>query len=72
MQWVIKTSTPFVTKSGGHSEWSTTGDDGIIIDLSRYASVDVNEDSHTAKLKGSILQKDVAVHLAEKGVFTGT
>lgn len=57
-------STPFVTKTNGHSEW-------FVIDHSRYSSVAVIEDLHTATLRGSLLQKEVAVHLAEKGIFTG-
>lgn len=59
-------------KSGGHSEWSTIGSHGIIIDLSRYSAISVDAASHTAALRGSVLQKEVAVHLAEAGVFTGT
>lgn len=70
VQWALQTSTPFVTKSGGHSEWSTIGSHGIIIDLGRYSAIDVDAVSHTAALRGSVLQKEVAVHLAEAGVFT--
>lgn len=71
MQWAFKYSVPFVTKSGGHSEWSTIGSEGIIIDLSLYKGVEVDKSSNTATIKGSILSKDVAVALAEAGFFTG-
>ncbi|KAF7871496.1 hypothetical protein EAF04_003603 [Stromatinia cepivora] len=70
VQWASKYSVPFVTKSGGHSEWSTIGGNGIIIDLSLYKGVEVDTNSNTATLKGSILSKDVAVALADAGFFT--
>jgi hypothetical protein len=57
VQWATKFSIPFVTRSGGHSEWSTIGKSGIIIDLSRYSGIDVNMHCHTATLRGSILSK---------------
>lgn len=52
VQWAHKLSIPFVPKSGGHSEWSTTGPHGIIIDLSLYKSVSVNREAQTATLTG--------------------
>jgi FAD/FMN-containing dehydrogenase len=61
----------FVTKSGGHSTWSTIDDHGIIIDLAKYASIDIDVESQSATLRGSILSKQVAVALAEAGLFTG-
>lgn len=63
---------PFVTKSGGHSNWSTIGEDGFIIDLSHYSGITIDSSGPVAKLRGSILSKAVAVHLAEKGYFAGT
>lgn len=72
VQWAIEESIPFVMRSGGHSEWSTIGKNGIIIDLSRYSGIEVNIDSQRAKMRGSILSKGVAVRLAEAGMFTGT
>jgi FAD/FMN-containing dehydrogenase len=62
---------PFVAKSGGHSEWSTIGQDGIIIDLSNYSGIEVDAAAGKAVLKGSVLSKDVAVALAAAGSFTG-
>lgn len=63
---------PFVTKSGGHSNWSTIGDDGLVVDLAKYSGVEVDPLARTAKLKGSILSKSVAVRLADAGYFAGT
>lgn len=62
---------PFVTKSGGHSTWSTIGHDGFVIDLSKYAGIEVDSQGPTAKLRGNILAKAVAVHLADAGYFAG-
>lgn len=65
----MQSSVPFVTTSGGHSTWSTIGDDGFIIDLSKYSGIEVDAYGPTAKLRGSILAKSVAVHLADAGYF---
>ncbi|ESZ99289.1 FAD/FMN-containing dehydrogenase [Sclerotinia borealis F-4128] len=70
VQWAFRHSVPFVTKSGGHSQWSTIGSNGIIIDLSLYKGVEVDATSNTAILKGSVLSKEVAVTLAKAGFFT--
>lgn len=72
VQWAVKSSVPLVVKAGGHSEWSTIGQGGIIIDLGRYSGVDYDENSKTATLRGSILAKDLAVKLAQHGRCTGT
>ncbi|KAF7359848.1 FAD-binding domain-containing protein [Mycena venus] len=70
VQWALQSSVPFVTKSGGHSLWSTIGEEGIIIDLSKYSGIEVDALGQRATLRGSILSKDVAVALAEAGLFT--
>ncbi|KAL9094515.1 MAG: hypothetical protein Q9165_003074 [Trypethelium subeluteriae] len=72
VQWAVKSSIPFVIKSGGHSEWSTIGINGIIIDLSQYSAIQVNKEAHTVILKGSVLSKEVAVRLADEGLCTGS
>ncbi|KAI2464397.1 hypothetical protein F4781DRAFT_425595 [Annulohypoxylon bovei var. microspora] len=66
----VKPSIPLVTKSGGHSEWSTIGDDGIIIDLSKYSGIKIDAAAKRTVLKGSILSKEVAIALANAGIFT--
>ncbi|KAI0972264.1 hypothetical protein F4678DRAFT_471811 [Xylaria arbuscula] len=70
VRWAHQNSVPFVVKSGGHSQWSTIGEHGIVIDLSKYSDISVDADAKTATLKGSVLAKDVAVALAAKGFFT--
>lgn len=62
---------PFVTRSGGHSEWSTIDSSGFIIDLSKYHSIEVDASGHKAALRGSVLSKSLAVALADAGLFTG-
>lgn len=71
VQWAVKSSIPFVTKSGGGSEWSTIGDNGVIIDLTHYSAVEVDWKTRTAAIRGGVSQKEVAVRLAEEGLFTG-
>ena len=71
VKWAIDSSTPFVAKAGGCSEWSTIGEDGFVIDLTRYSSVEVDRKAQTAIIKGGVVQKEVAVRLAEVGLFTG-
>ncbi|KAF7952624.1 hypothetical protein EAE96_005856 [Botrytis aclada] len=70
VKWASKHSIPFVTKSGGHSAWSTIGGNGIIIDLSLYKGIEVYTESGTAIIKGSILSKEAVVTLADAGLFT--
>lgn len=60
-----------MTRSGGHSEWSTIGSQGSVIDLSLYSGVEVHKEARAVTLKGSILAKPLAVALAEAGMFTG-
>ncbi|PWY76055.1 FAD-binding domain-containing protein [Aspergillus sclerotioniger CBS 115572] len=69
VRWALKSSIPFVPKSGGHSPWSTIGVEGIVIDLTFYTGVHVNADG-TATVVGGILAKQVSVCLAEAGLFT--
>lgn len=64
-------SIPFVTRSGGHSEWSTIDDRGFIIDLSLYSGIEVSKEPKAVTIRGSVLSKPLAVALAESGMFTG-
>lgn len=71
VSWAVQASVPFVAKSGGHSIWSTIGADGFIIDLSKYSAIEVDVEKSTAKIRGSILAKQLAVRLADAGFFAG-
>jgi FAD/FMN-containing dehydrogenase len=71
VQWAVGASVPFVIKSGGHSEWSTIDNRGVIIDLSKFSGIAVDSETQTAILKGSVLSKQVADALADVGLFTG-
>ncbi|KAI0396020.1 hypothetical protein F5Y17DRAFT_456345 [Xylariaceae sp. FL0594] len=57
-------------ESGGYSQWSTIGEHGIIIDLSKYSGISVDAAGRKATLVGSVLSKAVAVALAAEGFFT--
>ncbi|KAK7990904.1 FAD binding domain-containing protein [Apiospora arundinis] len=70
VQWAVQSSVPFVTRSGGHSEWSSIGEDGIVINLKRFSGIEVDATARTARLRGSVLSKEVAVALAASGSFT--
>ncbi|KAL1866667.1 hypothetical protein Daus18300_006611 [Diaporthe australafricana] len=69
VRWAAQNSVPFVIKSGGHSTWSSIGKHGFVIDLSNYSGIELEDQGPVAKLRGSILSKDVAVHLADAGYF---
>ncbi|KAH6652294.1 hypothetical protein BKA67DRAFT_626979, partial [Truncatella angustata] len=70
VQWAVRSSVPFVTRSGGHSEWSSIDEQGIVINLKKYSGIETDGPSKKAILRGSILSKDVAVTLAAAGSFT--
>ena len=71
VQWAVESSVSFVVKSGGASEWSTIGDEGVVVDLAFYSSVSIDERAHQLTITGGVTQKEVATKLAEKGLFTG-
>ncbi|KAI0172810.1 hypothetical protein GGR52DRAFT_572627 [Hypoxylon sp. FL1284] len=59
----IAASVPFVPASGGHSQWSSIGQDGIIIDLSRYKGVTVDAANNLATVRGGTRMKELQVAL---------
>lgn len=61
---------PFVAKSGGHSTWSSIGEHGIVINLHKFSGVEADAAAQTARLKGTVLSKEVGVALAATGSFT--
>ncbi|KAM3083393.1 hypothetical protein ACMFMG_004045 [Clarireedia jacksonii] len=70
VRWVVGAGIPFVVRGGGHSQWSTIGDEGIIIDLTRMVALQVDKEAQTVTVKGGVSSKQVAVALAEHGLFT--
>ncbi|OGM40774.1 monocarboxylate transporter [Aspergillus bombycis] len=70
VKWALQSSIPLVTTCGDHSTWSTTGVEGIIIDLSGYVDVRVDAERKAATLVGGDLSKQVGMRLAEAGLFT--
>lgn len=70
VKWAVSVGVPFVAKSAGNSEYSTIGPQGIVIDISPFSDVIVDEPHGTAILKGGITSKQVIVKLAEHGRCT--
>lgn len=60
-----------MAKSGGCSEWSTIGDNGLVVDLTHYSAIEVDAKARTATIRGGVVQKEAAVRLAKEGLFTG-
>ncbi|KAI1774484.1 FAD-binding domain-containing protein [Hypoxylon cercidicola] len=54
----ISASVPFVPASGGHSQWSSIDQKGIIIDLSRYKGVTVDAANNLATIRGGTRMKE--------------
>lgn len=42
VEFAAKFEIPFVSKAGGHSLWSTIGDEGFILDLSRFSHIGID------------------------------
>ncbi|KAI0006670.1 FAD-binding domain-containing protein [Xylariaceae sp. FL0662B] len=59
----IATCVPFVPVSGGHSQWSSIGQNGIIIDLSRYKGVTVDAANNLATVRGGTRMKELQITL---------
>ncbi|KAI0122731.1 FAD-binding domain-containing protein [Daldinia grandis] len=59
----ILASVPFVPASGGHSQWSSIDQSGIIIDLSRYTGVSVDAASNLATVRGGTRMKEFQIAL---------
>lgn len=70
--WAREHSVAFVSKSGGHSPWSSIQSPGVVIDLACFSAVTVDKASETATITGSVLSKEVIRTLAAADVFTGT
>lgn len=72
VQGALEAGIPFVPASGGHSLWSTIGQEGIIIDLSRYTGVVYNAETNEATAKGGTLMKEMQTTLHPHKRFAGT
>ena len=55
VQWAVRYSIPFVTMSGGCSEWSTIGDEGDVIDLTHYLAIENDAKAQTATMRGGAM-----------------
>lgn len=68
---LVSASIPFVPASGGHSPFSTVGKDGVVIDLSHFNGVEVDEANNLATIKGGTLAKKVQTTLHPYNRFVG-
>ena len=59
-----------MTKSGGHSPWSSIGQEGVVVDLTKIQKITINKSNETVTITGSVLSKQVSVALAAEGLFT--
>ncbi|KAH7356488.1 hypothetical protein BKA65DRAFT_494787 [Rhexocercosporidium sp. MPI-PUGE-AT-0058] len=64
----LKHNVPFVPKSGGHSAWSTIGQEGIIIDLCRFNNVTIDKSMETVTIQSGIVNKQLIGALYENGL----
>ena len=58
-----------MTKCGGHSPWSSIGQEGVVVDL-KIQEITINKSNETVTITGSVLSKQVSVALAAAGLFT--
>lgn len=66
------TLTPFVAATGGHSPWSSIGEDGLVIDMSNFKGVEVDPCCGTVQVRGGVLHKEFQVELAHQEQCTGS
>ncbi|KAK1230304.1 hypothetical protein PQX77_006597 [Marasmius sp. AFHP31] len=64
----VESQVPFVPKSGGHSFWSTIGSSGIIIDLSAFKGIAIDQEAKTITVTGGTPIKEVNDAAFEQGL----
>ncbi|KAG4439066.1 hypothetical protein IFR05_005457 [Cadophora sp. M221] len=62
-----KHNIPFIAKGGGHSNWSTIGSGGWIVDLSLLRSIGINTSTQTATIQAGVLTKSVNEAVTDAG-----
>ncbi|KAH7386573.1 hypothetical protein BKA64DRAFT_646120 [Cadophora sp. MPI-SDFR-AT-0126] len=58
---------PFIAKGGGHSNWSTIGSGGWIVDLSLLKSISINTSAQTATVQAGVLTKPINEAITNAG-----
>lgn len=64
------TSTPFAVVTGGHSPWSSIGEEGFVIDMSSFGGIEVDSSCRIAKVRGGVLHKEFQMALSRQGQCT--
>ena len=62
----MKYNIPFVPKAGGHSNWSTIGSSGIVIDLTKYNKIIVDKSTSTVRVQPGVLNKQLVQSLYDE------
>ncbi|KAK0111780.1 hypothetical protein ONS96_001049 [Cadophora gregata f. sp. sojae] len=68
----VKHNIPFIAKGGGHSNWSTIGSGGWIIDLSLLRSLNINTSAQTATIQAGVLTKSINEAVTHAGFMIHT
>jgi FAD/FMN-containing dehydrogenase len=66
--WARENEVPIVARNGGHSYGGYSTSDGLVADLTRMKSVEVDRSAGTARVAGGSLLIDVYATLARHGV----
>jgi hypothetical protein len=67
----VELGIPFVPKSGGHSLWSTIGDEGFILDLSLLKRISIDTEEKMVTVESGVLIKEVNDAAFERGLCLG-
>ena len=73
VQWATKNGVPFVAQSGGHawSSWFRIDDGGLVINLRKLSTVDIDMEKGEAVLGGGVTMVDVLRAAKEKKAHIG-
>jgi hypothetical protein len=73
VQWATKHAVPFVAQSGGHgcSSWYKIGSDGIVINMRKLNSVQVDREMGSAVIGGGALVQELLTAAKEKKAHIG-
>ncbi|KAJ7817846.1 hypothetical protein B0H14DRAFT_3741148 [Mycena olivaceomarginata] len=67
----VELGIPFVPKSGGHSLWSTIGDEGFILDLSLLKRISIDTEEKMVTVESGVLIKEVNDAAFERALGNG-
>lgn len=71
VKYAVAHAIPFVPKAGGHSLWSTIGQEGFILDLSLLKAIHVDTEAGTATLQAAVSTQEALDAVSTKGFAIG-